>query len=76
MNFRINYNFNNQWLPTTTLQYNNVDAFDGVNFRLNYIFRPGDDFFLVYNEGHRLGDVFRDQKDRSLQVKMTYSFDF
>ena len=76
VNYRINYNFNNQWLTTTTFQYNNANSFSGVNFRLNYIFRPGDDFFLVYNEGHRLGDVFRNEKDRSLQIKLTYSFDF
>ncbi|MBI4459887.1 MAG: carbohydrate binding family 9 domain-containing protein [Acidobacteria bacterium] len=76
VNLRANYNFNNQWLTTTTIQYNNADAFTGLNFRLNYIFRPGDDFFLVYNEGRRQGEVFRGQIDRSLQVKLTYSFDF
>ena len=76
LNFRVNYSFNNQWLTTTTIQYNNVDSFAGINFRLNYIFRPGDDFFLVYNEGLRLGDVFHGQKDRSIQAKLTYSFDF
>ena len=76
VNFRFNYNFNNQWLTTTTIQYNNADSFAGINFRLNYIFRPGDDFFLVYNEGRQLGDVFPSQKDRSLQAKLTYSFDF
>ncbi|MBI4454666.1 MAG: carbohydrate binding family 9 domain-containing protein [Acidobacteria bacterium] len=76
VNFRVHYNFSNQWLTTTTVQYNNADAFAGLNFRLNYIFRPGDDFFLVYNEGRRLGDVFEDRKDRTLQVKFTYSFDF
>ena len=76
VNFKVNYNFSNDWLTTTTFQYNNSDSFAGLNFRLNYIFRPGDDFFLVYNEGHRLDDVFRDQKDRILQVKLTYSFDY
>jgi len=85
---RINYNFNNQWLTSTFIQYNNTDSFFGVNFRLNYIFRPGDDFFLVYNEGRRalfddidnveraVTGVFDGQRDRSLQLKLTYSFDF
>jgi len=76
LNFKVLYNFNNQWLTTTTIQYNNTDAFSGLNFRLNYIFRPGDDFFLVYNEGRRLGDAFHGQKDRTLQAKFTYSFDY
>ncbi|MBI1956018.1 MAG: carbohydrate binding family 9 domain-containing protein [Acidobacteria bacterium] len=75
-NLRLFYNFNNRWLTTTTLQYNNVDTFAGLNFRLNYIFRPGDDFFLVYNEGRTVGGPLDGQKDRSLQAKLTYSFDF
>ena len=76
VNTRINYNFNNQWLTSTTVQYNNNDSFLGFNFRLNYIFRPGDDFFLVYNEGRRVGGLLDGQKDRTLQVKLTYSLDY
>ena len=85
LNTRINYNFNNQWLTSTILQYNNADSFWGFNFRLNYIFRPGDDLFLVYNEGrralfdldgHPITGVFDGRKDRSLQLKLTYSFDY
>ena len=87
VNTRINYNFNNQWLTSTIIQYNSADSFFGVNFRLNYIFRPGDDFFLVYNEGrralfedignveHRITGVHDGQRDRSLHLKLTYSFD-
>ena len=82
---RINYNFNNQWLTSTFIQYNNTDSFFGVNFRLNYIFRPGDDLFLVYNEGrqavfddegHRVAGLLDGRRDRSLQLKLTYSFDY
>jgi hypothetical protein len=76
VNFRTFYNFNSRWLTTTTLQYNNVDTFAGLNFRLNYIFRPGDDFFLVYNEGRQVGGLLDGEKDRSLQLKLTYSFDY
>lgn len=76
LNARINYNFSNQWLTSTILQYNNADNFVGFNFRLNYIFRPGDDFFLIYNEGRRIGGPLDGQKDRTLQAKFTYSFDF
>jgi len=85
VNTRFNYNFNNQWLTSTTVQYNNADSLWGFNFRLNYIFRPGDDLFLVYNEGRRaifdsIGSqttgIFDGRKDRSLQIKFTYSFDY
>ena len=76
VNGRVNYNFNNQWLASTIVQYNNTDSFWGVNFRLNYIFRPGDDFFLIYTEGRRVGGDLEGEKDRILQTKLTYSFDF
>ena len=76
VNARVNYNFNNQWLTSTTIQYNSADSFLGFNFRLNYIFRPGDDFFLVYNEASRVGGLLDGQRDRTLQAKFTYSFDF
>ncbi|HWP84078.1 MAG TPA: hypothetical protein VNN17_02720, partial [Terriglobia bacterium] len=81
VNARINYNFSNSWLTSTTIQYNNTDNFLGFNFRLNYIFRPGDDFFLIYNEGRTGEDPFtgnreRRHHDRTLQAKFTYSFDF
>jgi len=86
VNARVNFNFNNRWLTTTTIQYNNADDFWGYNFRLNYIFRPGDDFFLIYNDGRQGGAFYRNgqrtedparrHNDRTLQAKLTYSFDF
>jgi hypothetical protein len=81
VNARINYNFSNSWLTSTVIQYNNADNFLGFNFRLNYIFRPGDDFFLIYNAGYTgedavTGNPERQHDDRTLQAKFTYSFDF
>ena len=72
----INYSINNRWLTSTTLQYENANSFVGVHFRLNYIFRPGDDFFLVYDEGRWVGGPRFGQRERTLQAKLTYSFDF
>ncbi|HWP84245.1 MAG TPA: hypothetical protein VNN17_03580, partial [Terriglobia bacterium] len=86
ISFRLNYNFSNQWLTSTILQYNNADDLWGLNIRLNYIFRPGDDFFLIYTEGRqgpaifqdgeRVNDPLRQHTDRTLQAKFTYSFDY
>ena len=76
VNFRAYYDLNNQWLTTTTIQYNNVDSFAGINFRLNYILRPSDNLFLVYNEGRQVEGPLDGQEDRSLLLKLTYSFDF
>lgn len=72
VNFRIEYSVNSQLLTRTVLQYNNADSFKGVQFILDYIFRPGDDLFLIYREA-RTGDG---QKDRTLAMKLTYAFDF
>ncbi len=47
----------------------------GVNFRLNYIYRPGDDLFIVFNEFRDRSQATTDL-DRQLIVKFTHSFDF
>lgn len=76
VNFGANYALNNRLLTSTTIQYDKLAHFTGVHFRLDYIFRPGDDFFLIYDEGREVGGPFRGQRNRSLQAKLTYSFDF
>ena len=45
-----------------TIQYNNVDSFAGINFRLNYIFRPGDDLFLVITKAAEREDRWTGKK--------------
>ena len=72
----INYAFNNQWLTSTLVQYNNVDEKLAVQFRLNYIFHPGDNFYLIYNLGHATAQTRSGQTDQTLAAKLTYSFDF
>ena len=76
LNTGIEYAFNNQLLTSTIIRYNNTGAFFGVQFRLNYIFRPGDDFFLVYNMGRATADTRNNQMDQTLAAKLTYSFDY
>jgi hypothetical protein len=75
MNSEINYSFNQQWLTRTTFLLNSQDREYGVNFRLNYIYRPENDIFVVYNETRSYGDG-GELQNRALIVKMTYSFDF
>jgi len=70
-NFRISYNFTNNWLTTTTLQHDNIKDLVNVNFRLNWIYRPGDDFFLVFNQTRN-----SDLTDRAIILKLTHSFEF
>ena len=76
VNARMNVNLSNRWLTTTVAQYDSASKRDVLFVRLNYIFRPGDDVFVVYNQSHQRGSGPRNQPDRSLMVKMTYSIDF
>jgi hypothetical protein len=75
-NGSVNYAFNRRWLTRTTVQLNSQDREWLFNFRLNYIFRPGDDIFVVYNEGRNYGSGITNRlQDRAFIVKFTYSLD-
>jgi hypothetical protein len=77
INSQLNYSFNNRWLTSTTVQYNSLARLSAVNFRLNYIYRPGDDFFLIYNESRTLADgTIAGAWNRSVIAKITHSWDF
>jgi Domain of unknown function (DUF5916)/Carbohydrate family 9 binding domain-like len=77
INSQVNYAFNNRWLTATTVQYNSLARLSAVNFRLNYIYRPGDDFFLIYNESRTLADgPITGPWNRSIIAKITHSWDF
>ncbi|MBI3940046.1 MAG: carbohydrate binding family 9 domain-containing protein [Acidobacteria bacterium] len=76
LNSVINYSLNNRWLASTMIQYNSADKLFNLNFRLNHIFRSSDNVFLVYNESRSRSDVQGRRTDRSILVKVTYSFDF
>jgi len=73
LNARINYTFSNKWLTSFTAQHNSLDEVTGFNFRLNYIYRPGDDFFIIYN---RLNDRLNSFEQEGLTIKFTHSFEF
>lgn len=72
VNSRINYSFSNKLLTSVTITSNSVTHIYNVRFRLNYIFRQNDNFFLVYDEGRGLDG----RSQRALTAKFTYSFDF
>jgi hypothetical protein len=73
VNGRLNVNLSNRWLTTTLAQYDSASERKVFYFRLNYIYRPGDDVFVVFNQSSQPG--LRDQPDRALIVKLTHSFD-
>jgi Domain of unknown function (DUF5916)/Carbohydrate family 9 binding domain-like len=74
LNTNLNYSFNQRWLTRTTILLNSQDKQYAANFRLNYIFRPGDDLFVIYNEARTYGTSTMLQ-NRALIVKATFSID-
>jgi hypothetical protein len=76
VNGRMNVNPSNKWLTTTIAQYDSAASRRVLFFRLNYIFRPGDNLFVVFNQTSQPGAHGGDQRDRAVMLKMTYAFDF
>ena len=58
------------------LQHNDLDELFGANVRFNWIYKPGADLFVVFNQtwdAPSLGDLDRrDRRDRQVIVKFTY----
>jgi len=59
-----------------SVQYSSLDDFMNFRFRLNYIYRPGDDIFFIYNEGRNVDELNSGLVGRSFMLKWTRSFDF
>ena len=76
INTRVNYSVSNQLLTSATVQYSSLDDFVNFRFRINYIYRPGDDIFFIYNEGRNIDEFNSGLVGRSIMVKWTYSLDF
>jgi len=74
VNARVNFTPSNQWLATTLVQYDSASRRQTVFARLNYIYRPGDDLFVVVNRSRERASVR--PAEYTLLVKMTHSFDF
>jgi hypothetical protein len=70
--FRIDYALS----PTMTLrsltQYNSLTDEWSTSARLNYIYRPGSDIYLVYDELRQDGPGLEWVRDRRLLLKFTY----
>jgi hypothetical protein len=75
VNARINFNLSNRWLTTTLAQYDSASEQHVLFFRLNYIYRPGDDVFVVFNRSTH-GGAAGPPPDYTVMVKFTYSVDF
>ncbi len=69
----VDFTFNPNLRLNTVLQYNDLSGELGTNIRLHWIYRPGSDLFLVYNENWMAEDLrYRQSTHRQIAVKFTY----
>jgi len=71
---RVDYTFSPRMTIRSLSQYNSATHELSNNIRFNFIYRPGSDLYVVYNELAQTGlpaDIFG-RKDRQLVVKLTY----
>jgi hypothetical protein len=71
---RVDYTFSPRMTVRSLTQYNTSTHEVSNNIRFNFIYRPGSDIYIVYNDLSQTGlpaDIFG-RKDRQLVVKATY----
>ncbi len=70
---RANLSFSERVLFDSLLQHSSVTDQLSAFVRLRYIYRTGDDFYLVYRQSTAFSGVFDRLDDRSLTAKMTFT---
>ena len=71
---RLDYTFSPRMTVRSLTQYNTSTHEINNNIRFNFIYRPGSDIYIVYNDLSQTGlpaDVFG-RKDRQFLIKATY----
>ena len=69
---RASYSFSTSFFAKIFAQWNSDDDVIGTNFLLNYIYRPGSDFYLVFNQTYETNGTKPVPLDSTVGVKMTY----
>jgi hypothetical protein len=74
LNFRVSQSFSPDVFVKAFTQYNDERRTASFNLLFWYIYKPGSDLYIVYNEGREtdLPDRWSRPRNRSLAVKMTY----
>ena len=69
---RFVYSFSTQLFAKLFAQWNSDDDVVSTNFLLNYIYRPGSDFFLVFNQNYNSNGGSVNLEESTLVGKLTY----
>ena len=79
---RFLYSFTTNFFVKVFSQWNNDDQTVGMNFLLNYEYRPGSDVFLVFDSGYDTADdpingggFTLTRRSRSILLKLSYQLD-
>ena len=69
---RVSYSFSTRFFTKLFAQWNNDSDVISTNFLLNYIYRPGSDFFLVFNQIYDSSGSRTELEESTFVGKMTY----
>ena len=69
---RIRLALNTKLFGNALIQYNSQSGAFSANVRINFIYRPGSDLFIVFNETRGISGGRWDPEARALIVKLTY----
>ena len=69
---RVGYSFSTTLFAKIFAQWDNDDNVIATNFLLNYIYRPGSDFYLVFNQIYDTGGTNTALEESTVVAKMTY----
>ena len=69
---RIVYSFTTTLFAKLFAQWNSDDEVISTNFLLNYIYRPGSDFYLVFNQIYDSDGTKTELEESTVVAKMTY----
>ena len=69
---RLSYSISTTLFAKVFAQWNNDDDMISTNFLLNYIYRPGSDFYFVFNQINESVSTSNSSSESTFIVKMTY----
>ena len=74
--FNLNINFSPKLYWNITQQYDNVSDNFGINSRIRWNIRPGNDIYVVFNQGVDTADGHWHPSDRQLNTKISWTLRF
>jgi len=74
--FQSSYYFSPTLTSRVAVQYSTLLEDFIFNFRIRWIYAPGSEAWLVYDEGRRFGTADPSLRDRALILKIVYNFHF